>query len=178
MKALTLKRPWPFCIFHLGKRIENRSDKRGEPPMCRYRGWLLLHAGKGWDESVFERHGPEIEDFADPCLPLLAILPHGQSYRNSHRKGIVGRARVVGQVWPGRTYTWLDDFSSIFRGNGSWPEPGQEAWWQGGHAMIFDDVEELTEPIPCRGRQGLWTPPDEVLAQLPPRWIREAEVER
>lgn len=176
MKALTFKRPWPFCIFHLGKRIENRSDKRGEPPMCRYRGWLLLHAGKGWDESVFERHQPEIEDFAepylppwgysDPWLPLLAILPHGQSYRDSHRKGIVGRARVVGQVrpWSGRYF-----FDQV---------PKQRTWWQGGHAMVLDDVEELPEPIPCRGRQDLWTPPDEVLAQLPPQWVADAEAER
>ena len=52
MRALSLTRPWPHAILHLGKRIENRSDKRGMPPMCKYRGPLLLHAAKSWDDGA------------------------------------------------------------------------------------------------------------------------------
>ena len=44
-------------------------------------------------------------------------------------------------------------------------------WTQGRYAWELANVQMLREPIACRGAQGLWTPPDDVLAQ-----VREAEV--
>ena len=53
MKAISLSRPWPHTILHLGKRIENRKRRDGRmPPHCRHRGPLLLHAAKSWDKSA------------------------------------------------------------------------------------------------------------------------------
>ena len=48
IKAITLQRPWPWAIFHLGKDIENRgwrprNIQPGDP--------LLIHAGQGWDRD-------------------------------------------------------------------------------------------------------------------------------
>jgi hypothetical protein len=38
MKILTIRNPWAYAIFHLGKDVENRS-------WCRdYKGPLLIHA--------------------------------------------------------------------------------------------------------------------------------------
>ena len=47
MKAISLKPPWPWAIFN-GKDIENR------PWSTSYRGPILIHASKGWDQDGYE----------------------------------------------------------------------------------------------------------------------------
>ena len=43
IKALSIKQPWPYRIFHEGKDIENRDwPTKG-------RGWFIIHAGKTSD---------------------------------------------------------------------------------------------------------------------------------
>jgi hypothetical protein len=189
MKALTLKRPWPYTILHLGKRIENRSDKRGMPPMCKYRGPLLLHAAKSWDESA--KRWMRARNLARDALAAWVSGPRSTEPRfpifhagsDAHPTGIVGRCRVVGQVQPchycdgtGRELGRPGgaECSSPPCVRGAWLEHEDRGadlrWWMGGHGLILDDVEALDEPIPCNGRLGLWTPPDDVLAQLPVGW--------
>lgn len=34
-------------------------------------------------------------------------------------------------------------------------------------AWLLDNIVKLDEPIPCRGRQGVWTVPDDIAARLP-----------
>lgn len=46
MKALTLLKPWSWCITHLDKRIENRTWK---PPQAIIGARIAIHAGKGTD---------------------------------------------------------------------------------------------------------------------------------
>lgn len=46
-KALSMKQPWAWCIFH-GKPVENR--KWSHP----YRGPLLIHASQNWDQEGYE----------------------------------------------------------------------------------------------------------------------------
>ncbi|MBN1625008.1 MAG: hypothetical protein JW944_00675 [Deltaproteobacteria bacterium] len=43
MKAISIRPPWPYCIFHLGKDIENRDMK------FKHRGPLIIHSSKTWD---------------------------------------------------------------------------------------------------------------------------------
>lgn len=58
--------------------------------------------------------------------------------------GIVGLARVTGYV------TESDD---------PWYIPGQYGW-------TLDQVAAFSEPVPCRGAQGLWRVPDEIRSQV------------
>ena len=51
MPAITLKRPWPYAILHLYKRVENRSWK---PPPWLIGRRLAIHAGKTWDAGGAE----------------------------------------------------------------------------------------------------------------------------
>ena len=51
MKSITLQRPWPFAITHLGKRIENRSWAPW-PQLIGTR--IAIHAGKALDASGAE----------------------------------------------------------------------------------------------------------------------------
>lgn len=48
MKCLSLKPPWPYAIFHLGKDVENR------PWPIQYRGPLLIHSSKTWDQKGYD----------------------------------------------------------------------------------------------------------------------------
>ncbi|NBC16391.1 MAG: hypothetical protein GVY18_03640 [Bacteroidetes bacterium] len=158
-RCLSLWRPWPHTILHLGKRIENR----GHAQYSRFRGWLLLHAAQSWDETCVD-FAAERGLLDGACLRTLQT-------RTDNPTGIVGRCRVVGCVEPPTT------------GNGKSPAisaPNQALhdfasdldfrWWMGGHGLLLDDVEALPEAIPCRGKQGLWRPPAEVVAQLPEQW--------
>jgi hypothetical protein len=57
MKALSLKQPWAYLIFH-GKDVENRKWA------TKYRGPLLIHASLNYDEegdSWVRQYFPEIE---------------------------------------------------------------------------------------------------------------------
>jgi len=60
MKAISLKPPWPYAIFYLGKDVENRPWR--DP----YRGPILIHASKKWDKKgsdfISGRLGPGYMD--------------------------------------------------------------------------------------------------------------------
>ena len=49
MKALTIKQPWATLIMQGDKRFEFRSWQ------TKYRGDLLIHAGKGIDKEAMKR---------------------------------------------------------------------------------------------------------------------------
>jgi hypothetical protein len=83
MKALSIQPPWPYCITHGTKRVENRTW------YARYRGLLLIHAGKRY------QIGMEYEIHADS--PEVDIIGMQQSARGA----IVGICRLVDCVKPG-----------------------------------------------------------------------------
>lgn len=150
MRALSLTRPWPYAITHLGKRIENRSDKRGcVPAVCRYRGELYLHAAKSWDGTV----GRTLLEAGLVDRLTAAILG---DRTQPHPTGIVARCLAVGHLSPdGRA--WLDP-----GGHEEDPEllSGLDLrWWHGGYALALADVVPLDEPVPCKGALGVWTVP-------------------
>ena len=49
MKGLTIKQPWATLIMQKDKRFEFRSWQ------TKYRGDLLIHAGKGIDKEAMKR---------------------------------------------------------------------------------------------------------------------------
>lgn len=87
MKALSVRQPWPWCMEHLGKDIENRSW------WTPYRGPLLIHAAKGMTRADYEdclatiHHISRAHPFPEGVtLPPFANLPRG---------GIVGQTTLV-----------------------------------------------------------------------------------
>lgn len=46
IRGLTVRPPWSAMIAHMAKRVENRTWP------TTYRGWLLIHAGKGVDRDA------------------------------------------------------------------------------------------------------------------------------
>lgn len=150
-RALSLRQPWLHYIVEPGvpvpKRIENRSRRilnwrEWDPP-----GEFWLHAAKDtsaeyWRESV---------DRIRSVFGLEVPIPESASLA---RGGIVGRCRIVGMVKPSGEL----EPTSAPAGDMRWHFPGS-------HAYVLADVIPVPF-VPCRGLQGFFPVPPDVLAQL------------
>ena len=75
MKALSIRQPWAWLIVTCQKDIENRTWT------ARYRGPLLIHAGRAWARIPID----DIEEQYGVCIPRDKLL----------RGGIIGTADLV-----------------------------------------------------------------------------------
>lgn len=146
MKVLTVQQPWAWAIFH-GKTIENRTQQ------WTYRGPLAIHAGQRWSErgaqsplvrDAFRRDEPH---YNGGKLPSWLF----------HSAVILGVVDLV-DVHPsaGCCEPW---------GESAYVEHGGRERRQIVH-LVLENPRLLSEPIPCKGALGLWTPPADVLEQL------------
>jgi len=139
MKALTLKHPWPFAICRLGKRVENRT---WHPPSSLIGQRFAIHGGniptgKALDEAWNLAH--DLGRIHKQPLDVDSAFDCVFSFA-----GIVATAVLDSVV------TQSDD-----------------PWFDGsGFGWVLRDVIVLPEPIVCKGKQGLWTVPDEIVKQL------------
>lgn len=156
-RALSIVQPWAHAIVHLGKTIENR-DWRG----CSFRGEILIHASKGvGSKSHFAMACAMVLDALAPDLPPEATRDVG-----CLRGGIVGRARIVGQVDNARcSERWRARIGATTFAETRDLTTDERRWWTGGFALVLADVE----PVPfvaCKGALGLWTVPPDARAAI------------
>jgi hypothetical protein len=145
MKALTLKHPWPWAICVLGKRIENRTWRPGRQlPVGE---WFAIHGGK-WpvsrsdEENVYE----EVYDLAIDHGPDLDFE---DIYADARRhSGMVAVCRFGGVV-----------------------TESTDPWFEGPVGWRLDGLVVLPEPVPCKGAQGLWEIPEDVLSRVREQWV-------
>lgn len=164
MHALTLHQPWASLIAgwpaldayaaagltaFRPKRIENRDWL---PPVMVRGKAIAIHAGKTFDGDADTDIRRRACDAWVP-MPERADLPLG---------AVVAVARVVGYV---------EDVGSdirAFGGRPSWApaDPtllyGSGWWFLGPYGWLLDDVARLSEPVPCRGMQKVWSLPRDV----------------
>lgn len=153
IRGLTLWRPWAAAIVHGPKRVENRP---WFPPLslldCGL--WIAVHAGKRWDPG-----GARF--IAETWQECPAALDHDDEETGWPpafvAQGIVGVARVAGVEGAGGRYGQPTD-----------------PWAVGPWCWHLADVRVLPTPIPCRGAQGLWTLPPDVLAVIEPLCVEPA----
>lgn len=67
MKVITIKQPWASLIILGLKKYEFRTWR------TRYRGKILIHAGKSIDKSAMDRLGKYIKE----DMPLGKIIRYG-----------------------------------------------------------------------------------------------------
>jgi len=145
VKALTLHRPWSDAIVHGTKRVENRTWR---PPCADLGTMIAIHAGKTWAADSLWPEGDR------PRVP------------EDSPTGIVGVARLIGWVRTADSYgaieyegTWaLTAAGARAAVESGWYVPGCIGW-----------VLANVVPIPavdCRGRQGLWTVPEELARRV------------
>lgn len=140
LQALTLIRPWPWAIIHAGKPVENRT---WAPPASLIGRPIAIHAGKKWDDAA----AGDIASAAD-----LSVLP-----AEAQREGIVAVA-IIDRVVRGEWHPGSKD-----------PVLASE-WYSGPVGWVLRDVVELREPVPCRGAQGLWPVPEDVIELVRKRY--------
>ena len=188
MRALTVRQPWASLIACGAKTIETRSWKTS------YRGSLLIHAGKaspdlswegaGWAlaqkhldherVSLAYRHAYDVDGLVLPLGAVVAVA------RLADVVPIVDLESDDGHVdfdEPGGVlWDEGDDLVFDYSGEESPPADGSWAWSVEGQRQLGDfgdrrwawllrDVR-LIDPVPAKGRQGLWTPDGALLSAV------------
>jgi hypothetical protein len=135
MKAISLWQPW--ASLWLTDRKVHETRHWSTP----HRGWLAVHATKHIEKD-FSRWAA-MED--------ILIGEFGRDWAKKLPTGAIIGAVDLADVakMPGAKPAHADDFTC-----GNW-EDGRFAWR--GAAIL-----KLSEPIPYRGRQGMFTLPDEI----------------
>lgn len=123
MKALTIKQPWANLIMQCDKRFEFRSWQ------TKYRGELLIHAGKGIDKEAMKR--------------LAKYLPEELPYGK-----ILGKVKLVDciKMSPEFKELLLRENSDIYT----------KSSFQENYGWQVTDVEVFENPIEVKGHLSLW----------------------
>lgn len=123
MKVLTIKQPWATLIMQGDKRFEFRSWQ------TKYRGDLLIHAGKGIDKEAMKR----LVKYLPDEIPLGKIL---------------GKVTLVDciRMCPEFKEMLLKENSDIYTKSSF----SENFGWQVENVQVFD------EPIEAKGHLSLW----------------------
>ena len=150
MKALTICNPWPAFILYSNeelpgdyeqKRVENRNWD------TRYRGQLLIHAGKskewllGWSPGNIGLMPKMHFGFLVGVVELVDIVTCGNGVQGDPRRF----ARETLQKYP-----WLQFHTHAF---------GRFCW-------ILENPRRFAKPIEYRGSQGLFDVPDKIISEV------------
>lgn len=139
MKALSLRQPWAWAIFHADplKDIENR-DWRTD-----YRGPLVIHAAKGMTReeyhSFWEFYG-FVRLASDPQASSVLNLP---AYEDLTRGAIIGVVDLVDCV-----------------------RAHHSPWFQGKYGLVLRSPRALKQPLAMLGTLGLWDVPEFIVEQI------------
>lgn len=133
-KALTIDAYWAWAIAHGEKRVENRGWR------THYRGPLLIHAG------LTERRDTEAIEFLRQHPASLGPAAKVQAIRGT----VIAVCDLVDCI--------ESDYPPLI----THPLAG-DPFAFGPWCWVLANVRPLAEPIACTGKQGLWTPPSEVL---------------
>lgn len=153
--ALTVRPPWSWALLH-GKTVENRSWE------MTYRGPLWLHAGSrsrwdpaGADSPLVQEAWLKVTGFPD--------VPHGTAKD-------IGLHRNSDRIPFGAITALLEVTGCHHDAECGQPEKGKwtcSPWSAFGQFHIeVRVIQELPEPVPCRGMLGLWRLPGDVEAQV------------
>lgn len=122
MKVLTIKQPWASLIIEGYKRFEFRSWK------TKYRGELLIHAGKSVDKEAYER-----------LKGYLTDMPLGK---------IVGKVELTDCI-----KTTPEFFEERLKEN---KDIYTKSIFKEDYAWQVELKEKFDKPIDVRGKLGLW----------------------
>ena len=138
MKALTLRQPWATLVALKAKRAETRSWYTS------YRGPLAIHAAKGMTKAASSLCWEE---------PFRTALEAG-GYRPRDSPSTNPFGLPLGAVI---AVTILIDIQSITLENRPMePEYSFGDYAPGRFAWILREVYRLPDPVPARGKLGLW----------------------
>ena len=167
MRVLTVRQPWAWAIIHGGKDVENRSRNIAGS----YRGPVAIHAGLSFADLTEDQNkqiSHEVGRLARGKLPGAGLVPsrfgdpndsaHWVAQRYGHRGAIIG---VVDLIDAHVSDTHAERWNVELERNeqcSAWALPNH-------HHLVLDSARAI-EPIPAKGKLGLWKPDAELLAQI------------
>jgi hypothetical protein len=138
VKALSLTQPWASLAACGAKKIETRSWP------TKYRGPLAIHASKGFPK--------EARRFTTEQVCYNAMRYHGRSlsevddYEPAYPLGVVLAIGFLMDCVP--VETLHNEHDAMERAFGDYT-PGRWAW-------KLEQMHMVSEPIPAKGKLGLW----------------------
>jgi hypothetical protein len=99
--ALSIRQPWAWLILHAGKDIENRTWP------TRYRGRILVHAGKGMTRHEYES--------ADVFATVSCGVPFIPNFEDLERGGIVGSVEISDCVTESKSCWFVGRYGFVLR---------------------------------------------------------------
>ena len=123
MKVITIKQPWATLIAKGYKEYEFRTWK------TKYRGDILIHAGKGIDKEAMNRFNDLNLDYPKGCIIAKAKITDCIYVDDNFRKKVIPKNPNV--------YKGLN-----------------KAEWKG-YGFKIEEVEEI-KPIETNGKLSLW----------------------
>lgn len=139
MKVLTIRQPWASLIALGEKHIETRSWR------TKYRGPLLIHAGKSVDNDICKIH-----PFTD------VLVNHGIIFQQDMPRGIIiAKCELVDC----QKIIEVDDLCGAITESNLFVDGNEYLFGDftpGRYAWILDNIEMLKEPIPAKGKLSLW----------------------
>lgn len=140
-RILTVRQPWAWAIVHGGKTVENRvRNIAGD-----YRGPVLIHASKSFDDSAWatveglsqKRFMPEV-DVRGAIIGLVDLV-------DVHSASVMGGCGRMRHDCP--VHGTCREHCSI------WAQgPSPDGWFQ---HLVFENPRALDAPIPYAGALGL-----------------------
>lgn len=141
MLAVTVACPWGWAFRHLGKDLENRTWR---PPETLSKQRFAIHAGKAPTTAKQAAAFDVANSFAWMReVGVLSVPAPTLAELTAESSAVVATARFERVV--------LASYSPWFVGPIGWQ---------------LADVFVLPKPVPCKGAQGLWTLPPDVLARV------------
>ncbi|OBZ15145.1 ASCH domain-containing protein [Bacillus sp. FJAT-26390] len=141
MKVITIIQPWATLIAIGEKHFETRSWP------TKHRGPIAIHAGKKIDREACEQK--EIK---------ATLEAHGYTIDNLPTGAIVATG-TISECYKTRQYG-MSDFVELTSDSGIKSIDGPEFvfgdYSTGRFAWEITGVDQLREPIPAKGQQGLW----------------------
>lgn len=157
MKTISLWQPWATLIALNEKRCETRSWRTD------YRGPLAIHAAKRFHQEQRDLFGenPFAMVLADHGVTASNAVhwnfPFGAIVAVCDLVDVVPTSRMVGQGW-------------LSRGSGGWYPAVYERdfgdYHEGRFGWILKNIKACSHPVLCRGEQGLFDLPEDVLAKV------------
>lgn len=163
MKAITVRQPWAWAIIYGQKDVENRTRNIAGS----YRGPLLIHVSLtvepvGLDPRIAKAVGERSRagDKLDR-VPMLAGGPSGPEHTlvpwYGSRGGVLGVVDLLDVHRPSACLDYDDEIDEL-RPCSRWASTGE-------HHLVLANPRPFLNPIPYRGRLGLWEFPDDLIQE-------------
>ena len=137
--AITIRPPWPSLIIHGGKSVENRC---WQPPEKLIGQRLAIHAGKRFEHLYECLDDLDLADPIDRAIRRCLNLLNGRPWP---RGAVLGTVRLAGVIRP------------LPEGRNDGRATDDVVWWETDQfGWILRNPIAFDEPIPARGRQGIW----------------------